>query len=246
MEYALESLKIAVLHIRENREHAIKFQQELDELNANTLQEIVSLGHRPELIASSKLSLEQIQQCVDQADAVVIMGGEDVDPELYDGLRIYPGSGTHEPTADRMQIAAIHHAISTQTPLLGICRGLQLVNVALGGTLIQHMENSDSHRAIAADPFVHTNLGFVSEDMAGDVQLNQVNRCTHHQAIHSLGAGLRITAISTDDVIEAVVHDSAPLTAVQWHPEHHETSGSQLRALLSRLVRQRVNTAVSV
>ena len=238
LENDVEPLEIAVLHIRTDRANNPTFQRELDELNATTLQEIRTLGHRPVLVPAADLAPEVIRSVVDRSDAILIMGGEDVDPVLYAGHTDYPGSGNHEPAADRIQITAIHHALATRTPVLGICRGLQLVNVALGGTLIQHMENSDAHRAVAADPFVRTRLAFVSVDLMDSVDRNQVNRCTHHQAIDSLGEGLRIAAVSTDEVIEAVVHEEAPLTAVQWHPEHPNTAGSQLRSLLSRLAGQ--------
>lgn len=238
LENHVEPLDIAVLHIRAERANNPAFQRELDELNATTLQEIRALGHRPNLVATAGLDPEQVRSVVDRSDAIVLMGGEDVDPGLYAGHRVYPGSGNHEPAADRIQITAIHHALATRTPVLGICRGLQLVNVALGGTLIQNMDNSDAHRAVAADPFVRTRLAFVSVDLMDAVDRNQANRCTHHQAIDSLGEGLRIAAVSTDEVIEAVVHEDAPLTAVQWHPEHPDTAGSQLRSLLARLAGQ--------
>lgn len=234
----MEPLKIAVLHIRDTREHNPGFQLELDELNANTAAQIRAEGHEPELVATRQLSLEQVQQVVDRSDAVIIMGGEDVDPELYNGPEDYPGSGAHEPQADRSQIAAIRYAMATDTPLLGICRGMQLLNVALGGTLVQHLHNAQGHRGEGRDPFALTRAGFVADELAEDLSARDVHRCSHHQSIHSLGAGLQIAAMSNDEVIEAVVHHSAKATAVQWHPEHSQTAGSQLGPLIRRLARQ--------
>ncbi|MFJ2621240.1 gamma-glutamyl-gamma-aminobutyrate hydrolase family protein [Glutamicibacter sp. NPDC087344] len=234
----MEPLKIAVLHIRDTREHNPGFQLELDELNTNTLTQIHQTGHLPELISSWQLSLEQLQQIVDRSDAVIIMGGEDVDPQLYNGPLSYPGSGSHEPQADRTQIAAIHHAIATDTPLLGICRGLQLINVALGGTLIQDLDPALAHRGEGTDPFAQTHVSVVDDELAVDLSALSAHQCTHHQAIDSLGDGLQIVARSADGVIEAVVHHTAKLTGVQWHPEHSQTADTQLGPLIQRLARQ--------
>lgn len=241
----MEPLKIAVLHVRDIREHDPRFQLELDELNANTTALIQTEGHEPELVASWQLTVEQVQQIIDRSDAVIIMGGEDVDPELYNGPENYAGSGAREPQADRNQIAAIRYAMATDTPLLGICRGMQLLNVALGGTLVQHLHNAQNHRCEGTDPFVQTRVGFVANELAEDLSARDPHRCSHHQAIHSLGAGLQIAAMSSDDVIEAVVHHSAKITAVQWHPEHSQTASAQLGPLIRRLARQHAQPTAS-
>lgn len=231
-------LEFSVLHIRESRPHNPQFQLELDELNENVVGQIIGAGHNAALVPCNDLSLEQTLQIVDAADAVIIMGGEDVDPSLYGLTSAYPGGGSHEMASDRNQIAAIQHAIGTKTPLLGICRGLQLLNVALGGTLIQHLSNADAHRGTGSDPFVDTHLDSIISGLEYDLSAKESHKCTHHQAIHELGAGLQIAAMSTDDIIEAVVHESAPVTAVQWHPEHSHTASGQLRTLIRRLERQ--------
>lgn len=231
-------LNFTVLHIRESRPHAPQFQLELDELNENTVGQIIEAGHNASLVPCNDLSLEQMLQIVDGADAVLIMGGEDVDPSLYGRTSAYLGGGHHELAADQNHIAAIQHAIATKTPLLGICRGLQLLNVALGGTLIQHLANADAHRSTDSDPFVDTYFDSITSGLEEDLSATAIHKCTHHQAILELGKGLQIAAMSTDDIIEAVVHESAPVTAVQWHPEHSQTAPSQLRALIQRLAMQ--------
>lgn len=231
-------LNFSVLHIRESRPHNPQFQTELDELNENTVGQIIDAGHNASLVPCNDLSVEQMLQIVDASDAVIIMGGEDVEPSLYGRSSAYPGGGYHELAADRNQIAAIQHAITTKTPLLGICRGLQLLDVALGGTLIQHLENADAHRSTGSDPFVDTRLDSISTELQEDLSSKTSHKCTHHQAIHELGTGLQIAAMSTDDIIEAVIHESAPVTAVQWHPEHPQTASTQLRMLIQRLATQ--------
>lgn len=231
-------LNFSVLHIRESRPHNPQFQLELDELNENTIGQIIDAGHNASLVPCNDLSVEQMLQIVDASDAVIIMGGEDVEPSLYGRTSSYPGGGYHEVASDRNQIAAIQHAITTKTPLLGICRGLQLLNVALGGSLIQHLENADAHRSTGGDPFVDTRFDSIASELAEDLSATDSHKCTHHQAIHELGHGLQIAAMSTDDIIEAVVHESAPVTAVQWHPEHPQTASTQLRSLVNRLAAQ--------
>jgi len=234
----LAPLNFSVLHIRESRPHNPQFQLELDELNENTIGQIIDAGHNASLVPCNDLSVEQMLQIVDASDAVIIMGGEDVEPSLYGRTSSYPGGGYHEVASDRNQIAAIQHAITTKTPLLGICRGLQLLNVALGGSLIQHLENADAHRSTGGDPFVDTRFDSIASELAEDLSATDSHKCTHHQAIHELGHGLQIAAMSTDDIIEAVVHESAPVTAVQWHPEHPQTASTQLRSLVNRLAAQ--------
>lgn len=231
-------MNFSVLHIRESREHNPQFQLELDELNENTIGQIIDAGHNASLVPCNDLSIEQMLQIVDASDAVIIMGGEDVEPSLYGGTSSYPGGGSHEVASDRNQIAAIQHAITTKTPLLGICRGLQLLNVALGGSLIQHLENADAHRSTGSDPFVDTRFDSIIPELAEALSANDSHKCTHHQAILELGHGLQIAAMSTDDIIEAVIHENAPATAVQWHPEHPQTASTQLRALIQRLAAQ--------
>ena len=234
----MEPLNFSVLHIRESRPHNPQFQLELDELNEYTIGQIIDAGHNACLFSCNDLPIEQMLKIVDASDAVIVMGGEDIEPSLYGRTSSYPGGGCHEVASDRNQIAAIQHAITTKTPLLGICRGLQLLNVALGGSLIQHLENAGAHRSTGSNPFVDTRFDSFTAELSEDLSAADSHKCTHHQAIHELGHGLQIAAMSTDDIIEAVVHESAPATAVQWHPEHSQTASTQLRALVNRLAAQ--------
>lgn len=227
-------MRVALLHLRDERPEEPEFQAVLDALTQGTLDAVTRLGWEPDLVASAQLPIEASVERALGADLVVILGGEDVDPSFYGGEAGYPGEGSHEPQADAAHIAVIRAAIAARKPLLGICRGLQLVNVALGGTLIQHLDPGGLHRAnaagmgsfVASQPALVAGSGLPQEALEGFVY------CTHHQAVDALGAGLRIEAWAEDGVVEAVVHESAPLVAVQWHPEHPETSRRQLVALL--------------
>lgn len=89
---------------------------------------------------------EALLAATDRTDAVVIVGGEDISPRFYGGSGGYPHESLHRETADAAQLALVHSAIERGLPLLGICRGLQIVNVALGGTLVQDLGESDHVR----------------------------------------------------------------------------------------------------
>ena len=215
---------LLALHVRDSRPHAPAYQSLLDDLNAATLRATATAGWSPRLLATAALDRDEVLAEARAADAVVILGGEDVNPQLYGGRAHYPGSGRHETRSDTTLIAVIRQAVAARTPLLGICRGHQLLNVALGGTLVEHMHG---HRARNVDPYVRTQVG----GTLGEAEVF----CTHHQAIRTLGAGLRVIARADDDVIEAVEHESAPVLGVQWHPEHPDVADHQLVALLERI-----------
>jgi len=240
---------VAILHLRTTRPAAPAFQAELDMLNAATAQAVRELGWRPHLVATAEVTSAETLAAAREADMVVLMGGEDVDPRLYGGADDYPGAGPHEARADGVQIAVALEAVQQRRPLLGICRGLQLLNVAFGGTLVQHLPTVHNHRAHGrpADPFMPTHVLLDAEAGLGvDVDPDDPVLCTHHQAVDQLGNGLRVAARAADGVIEAVVHETAPITGVQWHPEHPRTAASQLTALLRRMARQRTDAPAGV
>ena len=237
---------VLLLHLRTSRPHDPDFQARLDVLNRSALAAVGGLGVTGELLAAGESPLAATLAAVDRADAVVVMGGEDVHPRWYGGAATYPAQGAHDPVADEAQLAAIRRCVSTGTPLLGLCRGHQLLNVALGGTLVQHLPTAERHRASGEDPFVshHVRLlddGLVEDDQPGlgqDVDVTRPVSCTHHQAVDRLGEGLQVAARSADGVVEAVVGVSSPVTGIQWHPEHPADAAVQLGALVGRLLRQ--------
>ncbi len=234
-------MRFALLHILDERPHAPEFQTTLDALNSSTVAVVKGLGADAILTPSEQLPIRATLDAVRAADAVVVLGGEDVTPSLYGGPGRYPGSGHHVTHADTAHLMAIHTAIAHRIPLLGICRGLQLINVALGGTLIQDLGPDSSHRggSVGLDDFQQTRIALSpGTDLHDDVTAEETVYCGHHQAIAELGIDLRIAARGEDGCVEAVVHEFAPVTGVQWHPEHPRTSRTQLSRLLLRLVRQ--------
>lgn len=156
---------------------------------------------------------------------VVLPGGGDMDPSLY-GQDPHPATERTDLVHDRMDIAVAHECVRTGLPLLAICRGMQVVNVALGGTLMQDLPASDvPHRegfhAVALEP---------SSGLRAVIDSDEVSVSSyHHQAVAELGSGLIVTGRAADGCIEALEHVSSPLLAVQWHPEDdaHETAYEQ-------------------
>lgn len=211
----------------------------LDDLNTVATSAVRELGWQPTLIATAEQPVETTLADVAAADAIVVLGGEDVDPGFYGGPVSYPGSGHHEPLADKAQIEAIRLAARERIPLLGICRGTQLINVAFGGTLVQHLPEDGAHRRAAPGSLeLVPTRPLLSGELAAVLDPDVPVWCGHHQAIDRLGEGLISVAVAPDGVVEAVVHQDAPITGVQWHPEHGSADPSQLRALLERLARQ--------
>ena len=236
------TLHVEVFHPLSSRPDAPDFHALLTDLNAAVQATVGALGWTVHLTASGEVGTDAALAAARAADLLVITGGEDVTPTLYGATADYEDAGTHRTAADIVEIAVIRDAVARRAPLLGICRGLQLINVALGGTLIQHLDTTHLHRALPADgdgPFVTTRVAAVPGTDADGLDLDSPVRCTHHQAVGRLGDGLTVVARSTDGVVEAVVHDAAPVTGVQWHPEHPDVAAGQLGALLLRMSGQR-------
>lgn len=223
------SPRVLVLHIRTSRPHLPKFQEELDKLNQGVVDTLAAEGWRTELVAAAERPVDEVLAAARAADLVLVMGGEDVDPTLYGGRTEYPGSGRHEPEADRVTLAVMREAVEQRRPLFAICRGLQQLNVALGGTLHEHMMG---HVAKADDSFLVTEVRAEADTAISRIALAGTAKCSHHQAIKDLGAGLRVTVRAADGTVEAVEHETAPVAAVQWHPEHPTTARDQLAALV--------------
>ncbi|MGJ5803070.1 gamma-glutamyl-gamma-aminobutyrate hydrolase family protein [Streptomyces europaeiscabiei] len=156
---------------------------------------------------------------VARLDGLVIAGGPDVDPALYGAARS-PRCGPPAPERDAWELALIRAALDIGTPLLGICRGMQLLNVALGGTLVQHL---DDH-VVEVGVFGRHPVKPVPGTRYADITAEETDVPTyHHQAVDRLGAGLLASAYASDGTVEAIeLPDPAWVLGVQWHPEMGE------------------------
>lgn len=155
-------------------------------------------------------------------DGLVLAGGADVDPAAYGAE---PGVGTDPPRRDRdeWEFGLVAAALEQQIPVLGICRGAQVLNVARGGTLHQHLPDvvgTNGHRT-ALGQFARVPVAVASGSrLAGILAAAETVPCSHHQAINRLGAGLTASAWAQDGTVEAVeLPGPGYAVGVQWHPE---------------------------
>jgi putative glutamine amidotransferase len=173
------------------------------------------------------------------ADAVLLPGGGDISPEFY-------GAGPHEslyrmdPEQDAFDLAAARWALAAGRPLLAVCRGLQVVNVALGGTLVQDMPTH--HRHVVSQLRLRPGSALRRTVGAPRITIS----CHHHQALDRLGEGLVATATSADGVVEATElarPDGRWFLGVQWHPEDTVATDPDQRAIFAALVAAGRDTA---
>ncbi|MBO0825413.1 MAG: gamma-glutamyl-gamma-aminobutyrate hydrolase family protein [Actinobacteria bacterium] len=168
--------------------------------------------------------LPGVADMLTRLDGLVLSGGGDIDPALYRAARD-PATDPASPDRDEAEIELTRHAITAGLPLLGICRGLQVVNVARGGTLYQHLPDvvgHDGHSPAAQGYGSHKVSVALGAELARILGRTEAAVPTHHhQAIDQLGDGLVPTAWTDDDTVEAVELDepSSFMIAVQWHPE---------------------------
>lgn len=148
-------------------------------------------------------------------DALLLPGGGDIDPKLFGQLP--DGSRAFDPKLDRIQLEILRAFISYRKPVLGICKGMQLINICFGGDLIQHLPESDMHEYKGEDQ-VHKSVstkGSVMEALYGkEFSVNSA----HHQGVDTPGRGICYVQYA-GKVPEALVHKYLPVVGVQWHPE---------------------------
>ncbi|WEO78255.1 gamma-glutamyl-gamma-aminobutyrate hydrolase family protein [Cryobacterium sp. SO2] len=230
---------LAVVEVTRSRPDRPEYHAKVQTLNATVVDAGTRGGWTVVRLAAADLDPAALLDLTDSADAVVIVGGEDIDPRFYGAQPGYEGETTHFVDADEGQIALVQRAADRGTPLLGICRGLQIINVALGGDLVQHIDDG-----------IHRNVGVPIDDILSthDVVLRSTStlaaalgdtrisvQSAHHQSVGRLGAGLTSVATAPDGLVEAVEHRTAPITGVQWHPEAPDAPAAQLPLLLASL-----------
>jgi putative glutamine amidotransferase len=178
---------------------------------------------------------DRLPDLLDRVDAVVLHGGGDVDPRRYG----------QEPTADELygivpehdevELAVVHAALAADLPTLAICRGMQVMNVAMGGTLVQHIGSEDHwlrKHPVQLAP---------GSRLASAIGATRAEAChsVHHQAVARLGAGLTLTATADDGMPEGFeVDDARWFVGVQWHPEDTAERDTQQQVLFDELIRQ--------
>lgn len=189
------------------------------------------------MIPPQDVKLEDLHALVAGIDGLVIAGGADIDPKRY-GQELEPETKPAEALRDNLEDLLLGEARSQELPILGVCRGAQMLNVHLGGTLHQHLPNVVGHdRYRVGDGAFHSE----SMDIEEGSRLKQILSSTttpgfvyHHQAIDLVGSKLRVTARGFDGTIQAIEIDDYPYgLAVQWHPEENLSNNRIFESLIA-------------
>jgi len=183
------------------------------------------------------LALDSIEPLLDGLCGLCLSGGPDLHPSVY-GLKPHPALGPTELHLDIFEIALLRAAEARELPVLAICRGLQVLNVARGGTLVQDLPSqwpSDLvHRQLAPGRVPTHDVSFEPDSLLANALGAVATRVNsfHHQAVDVLGNGLRAVGWASDGVVEAIESTDRPFTvAVQWHAESMVDSPEQARLL---------------
>ncbi|HUR29151.1 MAG TPA: gamma-glutamyl-gamma-aminobutyrate hydrolase family protein [Planctomycetota bacterium] len=183
------------------------------------------------------------REALARIDALVLTGGGDVDPAFYDDAARHVELYGVDRERDELELELVREARRSERPLLAICRGCQVVNVALGGTLIQHLPDEVGDVVPHRDRVAGSRTNHAVEVSAGS-KLEQIlggrahePSSSHHQAIRRLANGLEVTARAGDGTVEAVELPAHPFfVAVQWHPEHTAATDRAQQRLFDALV----------
>ena len=175
--------------------------------------------------------VENLEEIAHRFDGFLFTGGPDVDPKLY-GQEKEEFCGEICPERDDMEMKLFRLVYDLDKPILGICRGIQLMNVALGGTIYQDLPRqfpSEVNHRVLGKPLAREVHEILVEDLPfGDLPLRLMVNSRHHQAIDRLAPGLKVRARATDGVIEAVCcSEKLQIRAVQWHPENFQNDLSR-------------------
>ncbi len=160
-------------------------------------------------------------------DALILPGGGDITPAFFGECN--NGSRNIDTELDILQFQALDYALRKKMPVLGICKGMQVINVAFGGTITQHMPTASIHEYQEKDQYHETTIleNSCLHELYG---AKAVVNSAHHQAVNRLGSSLNaIQWCNRDGCIEGIVHDTLPILGLQWHPERIETSHTAIK-----------------
>jgi putative glutamine amidotransferase len=209
--------------------------------NMHYIHPVVRAGGAP-VILPCVADPAMIRACVEVADGVMLTGGGDV-LSLAFGEEPHPLSKYQDPTRDEVELEVTRLALERELPILGICRGEQLLNVAFGGTLIQdvpsQVEGAIKHYSHGLEAVLLHTIDIEEDSLLADIletTSTGVNSY-HHQAVGDVGRGLRVNCRSRDGVIEGVeADDGRPILAVQFHPEEVTEKYPRFQRLFDWLV----------
>ncbi len=214
------------------------------QMGKNYVLSVIASGGVP-ILAPTVLNSATMRDLYAAADGVLLTGGDDVDPALF-GESVHPTTAGIDADRDRVELELTRWAVADNKPLLGICRGIQAMNVALGGTLVQDIPSQVETQLIhaghwhnaARDQVLHTVCSLANTRLAGIIGFGDVGvNSFHHQSIKKAADDFVVTATSNDGVIEAVEIPAHQFClGVQWHPEEMASSRPDMMRLFEALV----------
>lgn len=198
------------------------------QINNGYVQSILDAGGVPLCIPNNT----PIAHVLDRIDGLLVIGGDDIHPRFF-SEDSHAGLGHVDPARDDSDLAAVKQALAHNLPLLAICRGEQVLNVAFGGSLYQHIPAQLPHaiqhkQQSARDTQIHEVDVRPDSKLADIVGTSIMTNSFHHQSVKDVHAPLSISATTSDGVIEAIEHDDYPFCiGVQWHPEELKDEASK-------------------
>lgn len=185
----------------------------------NYAKAVVTAGGRPDFSGDLYPELQEI--CLSKYDALLLPGGGDIEPWRYHQENA--ASHALEPERDEEELFLLERFINTGKPVLGICRGMQVLNVFFGGTLFQDISGHSVENGVDRLHPVHTAPSLLADCLGSDCVINSA----HHQAVDQLGSDLLVLQWAPDGIIEAIQHRELPVLGVQWHPERIDDPGTR-------------------
>lgn len=192
-------------------------------------------GGMPLMLPPIPALTDDIGSLLHRVDAIVLHGGGDIDPRHYGQQATASQLYGIVPEHDDVELAVVRAALELRKPILAICRGMQVLNVAMGGTLVQDIGTEDHWMRYTT---VEVDAGSRLADALGATTIERCH-CVHHQALDRIADGLVVTARSADGFVHAVEAADAShwVVAPQWHPEDTADADGQQQALFDALVR---------
>ena len=184
-------------------------------------------GGEPAVLAPTD-DADRLTETLSRFDGLLMLGGGDVAPDRYGAADVHPAVRGVDPRQDAFELAALRTAMALDLPVLAICRGQQMLNVACGGSLHQHI---DGHKLVHHDVIVEP-----GSRLAALGTMRSVGHSVHHQSIDRLGSGLVVTARAADGTVEGIELPQAWVVGVQWHPEDTAAEDPVQQALFNAFV----------
>lgn len=212
-------------------------------INAAYISAVEDAGAVPFIIPVSN-DLEKTKKLIDLCDGLLFPGGEDIDPGYY-GENPHKNLGEIRPEVDKFLFHSLLYALEQRKPALGICKGMQMMVVATGGSLYQDIYSQREEETFLHCQSGRRTYGVHQVQIDKDSRLFQIletgqiaTNSMHHQSVRTLGKGLRLSAHTEDGIVEAVESLDGRLIGVQWHPEEMVPESGATKRLFKNLVQR--------